>query len=88
MTTPTLQQLLDQHNKTMRAKADLDDINFLYPEDGQAGSQGLRETFYEGALRRYLDAAKVMKDLMAKASPDVLAEAKRIAKEQAPKNVL
>lgn len=81
----TVQQLMDQHNKVLRAKADLDDINFLYPDDGNPERPALREQFFEGAYKHYLEVVKVMKDLMNQAEPAVLAEAKRLAREQQEK---
>ena len=83
----TVNELLDQHHKVLRAKADLDDINFLYPEDDGNGhlGNGLRASFYDGALKRYLDEVKKLKELMDKATPDVITEARRKAKAEQEK---
>ena len=78
----TVNELMDQHNKVLRAKADMNDINFLYPEnDGGVGSS-LRETFFDGAFKRYIEQVKIMKEMMAQATPEVLAEAKTKAKAE------
>jgi hypothetical protein len=79
MNEPMLKQLMDQHTKVLRMKADMDDINFLYPEDGVAGQAAFRETFLDGARGRLLHEVQKMEALMALADPETLAEARRRA---------
>ena len=83
----TAQDLVDQHYKVLRAKESIDETFFLYPEDdrNQHMGTGMRQSFYDSAFKKYADEVQKMKEMMSKASPDMLNEARRIVTEQTKK---
>ncbi len=75
----TAEELLAQHRKVLAAKRAVEDSDVLY---GEGAYEGMPNVFFESALKKLHEEVNLMKAMMARATLEVLAEAKRLAREE------
>lgn len=69
----TVEELVKAHELCLATRAEVDQVDLLYPVEGVPFESAL----YEAALTRKKQADDTMRSLMSKAAPEVLAEARR-----------
>jgi hypothetical protein len=72
----TVEELVAQHKRCEQAKNDLNSSDFLYP----AGSGPLSNSYVEQGILQLKREVEVMKKMMKEATPEQIAEARRLAR--------